>query len=414
MYRRYKLLLLPIAIFTVLFLPYLNVIPANDGSLEFLQSKQWLLGNNLISLMLDHPPVKLIILSFFFKLFGYQSTCYIGLLFGICGIIALYSIAKKLFDEKIALLSSILLSTSGLFIAVGLFSIRDFLMTIFILIAFAFYLYTRYALYAIFICLAVLTKETAIFFAASILLSDIFTKKAIKFISFTPILALVCYIGFIHFSGHHLWNDWNFSRTARDGSALTMMYNLLTLQIFNKYAYENWLHLFIFNFNWVYWILVIISFFHIKTAAMKKNLFPLGLFALLFISMVLSFQTFTINRYILPLLPFVYLFASFGVYQMKGKPIFITLLVTFSLVSLFLSVDPISNMIWQKTHLLGEDIYLNKSLDGDDGITYNMQYLVIMKKRTAMLQRGDCNLSPLIAYTPQTLSTFNIPTCMIQ
>jgi 4-amino-4-deoxy-L-arabinose transferase-like glycosyltransferase len=410
MSQRYKLLL-PLGIFAVLFFPFLGVIPSADGSLEFLQSKHWLLGGNLIQLMLDHPPFKLMIVSAAFKLFGYQSICYIGLFFGMVGIIATYYIAKKLFDEKVAFLSSILMATSGLFISVGLFSIRDFLMTVFILLAFAFYLNTRYALYALFICLAVLTKETAIFFAAGILFSDIIIKKNMRFSSFTPFIVLAWYFEFIHFSGNHIWNDWNFSKTANQGSAATMIINVLTLQIFNQYAYENWLHLFIFNFNWVYWIFGIISFFSIKTKEMKKNLAPIAVFFILFSVMVLSFQTFTINRYVLPILPFLYIMASFGIFNLKFKPFFIALIILISFVSLFYSVDPISNMIWQKTTILGENVYLNKSLDGDDGITYNMQYLEIMKNRTEMIEANKCTFSPIIAYNVETLRALDVTTC---
>src|SRR5579859_649116 len=251
--------LVPIFLFVILFTPSLFLIPGNDGALEFLFANQWYVGKNLLQLLSLHTPFKLILYSLFFKLFGFQSTGFIGLLFGIAGICALYFIGKKLFDEKVALLSSILLATSGLFISVGLFSIHDFLMTVLILIAFAFYLSSRYGFYALFATLAVLTKETAIFFAVSILISDLTFKKNVTIATFVPLIVLAWYVEFVHFSGYHLWNDWNFSSTAKDGSLLTMVNNLITLQIFNKFAYENWLHLFIFNFNWVYWIFALVS-----------------------------------------------------------------------------------------------------------------------------------------------------------
>jgi 4-amino-4-deoxy-L-arabinose transferase-like glycosyltransferase len=408
---RYKLLLLPIGIFVALFVPFLYVIPANDGNLEFKFANSWFIGNNRIELLSLHPPFKLILFSLFFKLFGYNSIGYIGLIFGIAGIIALYFIAKKLFDKQVALLSSILLATSGQYISVGLFGIHDFLMTVLILIAFAFYLNSRYLLYTIFICIAILTKETAIFFAASILISDITVKKNVSFVIFAPIVLLAWYVEFLHFSGYHLWNDWNFSNTAKDGSALTMIYNVVTFQIFNKYALENILHLFVFNFNWIYWIFVIVSFFYIKTKEMKKNLIPIGIFAFVFTLLVLTFQTFTINRYILPLLPFVYMLASYAVFKLKFPSICISLLLIASFVSLFFSVDPVSNLLWQKTPVLSENLYLNELLDGDDGITYNMQYLSLMKERTTRIEKGECGLPPLINNDTLTLILLNKNTC---
>ena len=97
--------LIPILLFIILFAPYLTVIPGNDGGLEYLFAYQWYKGQNLLHILSLHPPLKLILYSIFFKLFGFQSTAYIGLLFGIAGIYALYIIGCKLFNKKVALLS---------------------------------------------------------------------------------------------------------------------------------------------------------------------------------------------------------------------------------------------------------------------------------------------------------------------
>jgi 4-amino-4-deoxy-L-arabinose transferase-like glycosyltransferase len=410
-YNKIMFVLLPIAIYIFLYVPYLYLLPGNDGGLEYMFAHQWYLGNNLLQILSLHPPFKVMLFSLFFKLFGYQSTGYIGLLFGVIGIYTMYQIGKKLFDEKVALISSILLATSGLFISNGIFGIHDFLMTIFILISFLFYLDKKYAYYAIFATLAVLTKETAIFFISSILIADILIKKNVSFFTFVPLVVLIWYVEFVHFSGYHLWNDWNFSSTAKDGSLLTMVNNIITLKLFNKYAYENWLHLFVFNFNWVYWIFALVSLLFIKTTELKKELAPIAIFFATFFITVLSFQTFTINRYILPLLPFVYLFAGFSVMKLRFKPVFVTLLIIVSFLSLSQSIDPLSNGIWQKTQILGERVYLNHPLDGDDGITYNMQYLTLMSQRNTLIKNGTCKLPHLVDYDKQELKLFKISSC---
>jgi 4-amino-4-deoxy-L-arabinose transferase-like glycosyltransferase len=404
-------ILLPVVVFVILYIPSLTLIPGNDGGLEYGFAQQWYVGKNLLHILSLHPPFKLILFSTFFKLFGYQSTGWIGLIFGIAGIVALYYVGKKLFDEKVALMSSLLLATSGLFLSNGIFGIHDFLITTLILVAFFCYLDKRYIWYAVFASLAVLTKETAIFFALSITIADVLIKKQARFSIFIPLIVIAWYVEFVHFSGYHLWNDWNFSPTAKQGSLLTMINNIVTLKLFNQYAFENWLHLFIFNFNWVYWIFAFISLVFIKTTEIRKDLAPIGIFFILFFITVLSFQTFTINRYILPLLPFVYLFASYGVMKLPLKPVFTTLLITVSFLSLSYSVDPISNAIWPKTQVLGERIYLNHKLDGDDGITYNMQYLSLMQIRTDLLKSGDCKFPHLVAYDKQMLKLYDIKTC---
>ncbi len=400
-----------IAVFVILFVPYLFLIPGNDGGLEYMFAHQWYVGNNSLHILSLHPPFKLMLFSLFFRLFGYQSTGFIGLFFGILGIYTMYRIARKLFDEKVAIISSVLLATSGLFLSVGIFGIHDFLMTILILLAYLFYLDSKYIYYAIFASLAVLTKETAIFFAVSIVISDILVKKNVTFATFVPLVILAWYVEFVHFSGYHLWNEWNFSPTAKDGSILTMINNIVTLKLFNTYAYENWLHLFIFNFNWVYWIFAIVSLTYIKTTEMKKALAPIGIFFCIFRITVLSFQTFRINRYILPLLPFVYLFAGLGVSKVRFQPVFITLLIVVSFVSLSSSVDPLSNAIWPKIQVLGQSVYLKQKLDGDDGITYNMQYLSIMKSRTDMINQGTCNIPHLVDYDKLEIRLFKVKYC---
>jgi len=405
------LFLIPIVIYLILYVQYLFLIPGNDGGLEFMFANRWYTGDNILQLLSLHPPFKLILNSFFYQFFGYWSTGWIGLIFGIAGIYALYLIGKKLFDKKVAILSSLLLATSGLYLSVGIFGIHDFLITVLILFAFFFYLESRYIWCAVFVCIAVLTKETVIFFAVSILISDLFIRKRVKFETFTPIIVLIWYIEFLHFSGYHLWNDWNFSPEPKQGSFMTMVNNILKLQLFNKYAYENWLHLFVFNFNWVYWIFALGSFYFLKKKEILKTLAPIGIFFFLFLITVLSFQTFTINRYILPLLPFVYLLASYTAMQLRYKTVFISLLIIISLVSLTNSVDPISNLLWSKTAILDQNLYLNHTLDGDDGITYNMQYLTLMKERTAILESGNCSLPTLIRYDSQELTLFHITSC---
>src|SRR5258708_1320290 len=231
--------LLPISLYIILFSPYLFLIPSNDGNLEFILANDWYINHNRFWLLSLHPPVKYLLFSFFFQTFGYKNISFIGLFLGVAGIYALYLIAKYFFGEKTALFSSLLLAISGLYISVGIFSIHDFLITVFILLAYACYLYRLSVGYVIFASLAVLTKETAIFFPISIIIYEIFFKKKPTLTAFLPLVAFVWYLEYLHFSKNHLWNEWNFSNTAKQGSAYTMINNLVTFQFLNKYAYEN-------------------------------------------------------------------------------------------------------------------------------------------------------------------------------
>lgn len=402
-------LLVPIVLFTALFIPYLYLIPGNDGNLEYLFAYHTFQGDQLANWLLTHPPFKLLLFILFFNLFGYLSIGYVGLLVGVAGIVALYFISKTLFDEKAAIISAILLALSGLYMSVGIFSINDFVMTVLLLVAFSFYIRSNHVWYAVFASLAVFTKETAILFACSVVLTEFLFTRRVKLIHFLPFVILIGWMTYLQQTGHTLWNDYNFSPTADKGIIVTILNNLFTFQFLNQYAYGNWLHLFIFNFNWVFWLLAVFSFIVIDKLK-RKEFVVIGLFIAAFVFTILSLQTFTINRYTLPVLPFVYLFAGVTLSRMKFKYAVMPLVLCLALLSYFTSNDPLSNRIWPKTEVLGEKIYLNVKMDGYDGITYNNQYLEIMKRRTEMLQQGNCNLPHILAYDPLTLKLHHI-TC---
>jgi hypothetical protein len=103
---------------------------------------------------------------------------------------------------------------------------------------------------------------------------------------------------------------------------------------------------------------------------------------------VLSFQTYTITRYILPLLPFVYLLAANALVRLKVSYIVLSFVLLASIASLVSSNDPVSNVIWNKYQVFGDSFYIRKN-DGFDGITYNMQFLFISRQRNDIIQRGE-------------------------
>jgi uncharacterized membrane protein len=405
------LVLLPIFLFILLFAPYLFIIPGGDGNTEYKFALSLADGSALSAWLPYHPPFKLLLFAAFFHTFGYWSIGFIGLILGSIGIFALYTIANELFDKKVALLSSFLLGTSGLYLSVGLLSLNDFVMTVLILVALAWYVRSEYVLYSVFACLAVMTKETAIFFVLSVFFVQLLQKKKHIILFIVPIVFLVSWFVLINLLGFKPWNFYNFSPTADKGSTYTIMHNIFSLQIFNRYAYENWLHLFVFNFNWVYTLLACIGLMYLKKVKKRKELLVIGIFFLTFTTLILSFQTWTINRYTLPMLPILYLFASFGISKLHYQKILIGLVMVIAIISLSHSRDPISNRIWPKINLAGEPIYLNELINGGDGITYNAQYLNLMGKRTEIILHGNCVVPKLLVYDPNTLLKLGITRC---
>lgn len=236
-----------------------------------------------------------------------------------------------------------------------------------------------------------------------------------------PFLIFLGWLWFLHMTGHQPWNDWNFSNTAKQGSFYTVINNLLTFQFLNQYAYENWRHLFIFNFNWAFWLLALYGIWDIvksKKLAKNRNAFSIiFLYTVGYTIGALSFQTYPITRYILPLLPFVYLFAAVGFVSILDdvkteylKYLAGVVIVFIIITQLFTSNDPISNILWRKTNFLGENVYVS-TLGGPDAMTYNMEFLWAAKKRDQLIRKGYCSKDPDLEYRPQIFALLHIPLC---
>ena len=71
----------------------------------------------------------------------------------------------------------------------------------------------------------------------------------------------------------------------------------------------------------------------------------------------------------------------------KTVVVFLTVVVC---SSLFFSIDPVAKKIWGTTKILDERIYsLHQHLAGNDGITYNLQYFLIAKKRSQQIRQAS-------------------------
>ena len=260
--------------FFVLFMPAIGSVPFLDGNIDFIKSHDFYQGGfdqlfaNWNSV---HPPLKELLALFAFKSFGFSAFSYtlLGITTGIIGVAFYYKLANKLFGAKVAGLASLILSTSGLFLAVGVFALTDFILTVLIIITFYFYLHQKHLLLALTISLALLTKETAgVLFIAILLvetislLKEAFFKKlklsslAQLLLYFLPFATAIFWNYFLKLNNKNVWQDWSFSETNSKGTLYTIYINLISSSFLNKYAYQNWLQVFVLNFNWVYWAVI--------------------------------------------------------------------------------------------------------------------------------------------------------------
>lgn len=424
-----KVLILSVAIFSALLLPCINSIPYLDGNVEFRMSYDFYFGGfekykEDFSGSL-HPPFKLFVAAALFKILGFSAFSYnlIGLFFGIAGIIAVYLLAEKIFDKKTARISSLLLSAFPLFIAAGIFSLLDYILAILMAVSLLFFVKRNYLGYAVSSSFLVLTKEYGLILPCAIILVEIFyifaprkaghPEKPLNMLALlAPLAVSGAWYSFLNINGLGEWNGWNFSETGASGAFYTVLHNFITLNIFNKYAFQQWSQLFLLNFNWVYWAALFLGLGifvsdssnreKIKSDILAgdsrtKALMAVFVVFIVYVLCVLSFQTFTIPRYALGLYPLLIIFTAFSINKITDKFPFSKYFVyiVFFLVictSLFFSVDPVSRSIWPIINATdNNEVYdLIGTGGGPDAVAYNSQYLLLVKRRTdAILSEGQ-------------------------
>lgn len=407
-------------LFLCLLLPFLNVIPHRDGNVELSQTIDYMKGGfqMYFNNWAVHPPLKIIISSVLIKLVPLFPFSYniLGVVLGIIGIFGIYYFSLSVFTKKDAIITASLLAISPLFIANAIFGLRDYILTVFIIIALFFYIKRRYIIYAFFASLCILTKETglvlifAVLFVEAIFgVKQIFNRNFKPFINFIycliPLIPWALWVMFLSANHKGVWDDYVFSN-VRGGPFSVILHNLLSLSIFNQYTQEHWKQLFILNFNWILWLFIMLSvLLYLGKVFLKKNLLNeikkdrirartlmiIVTFFFFYLFTVLTFPTYTIPRYALPLIPFFVIFISLSITSIKNN--YVKLFILFSvysifLIALFFSADPVSAAIWKVRTIDNQSLYsLDRTIAGNDGITYNYQYLLLVKERTNLIRK---------------------------
>jgi hypothetical protein len=302
----------------------------------------------------------------------------------------------------------------------AIFGLRDYILTVFIIISLLSYVKRRYIIYAFFASLCVLTKETGLVLIFTVLFVEailgakqIFNRNYKSLINVTycliPFIPWSLWVLFLNANHKGVWDDYVFSN-VKGGPFSVVLHNLLSLNIFTQYTQEHWKQLFILNFNWLLWLFIIFSvLLYLRKVFLAKNLLneikrdkikiraliTIITFFFFYLFTVLTFPTYTIPRYALPLIPLFIVFISLSITSIKNN--YIQAFILFSvysifLISFFFSIDPISASIWKIKQVGNQNLYsLDQTIAGNDGITYNYQYLLLVKERTALIRGIEDN-----------------------
>src|SRR5438034_3497716 len=177
-------LLIPITIFSLLFLPFINTIPYLDGNIDFVQTYDFSTGgfhHYFTQWQSVHPPFKLWLADIFYSLLGIHAYSYniIGFLAVVLGIVAIYYLVEAIAGRLCARVSTMLLAISPLFISASMFYLRDFLLAVFVLSSLWLYSQSKYTLYAIVGSALVLTKETGLLLPVIVFSLDLVYMKKV-------------------------------------------------------------------------------------------------------------------------------------------------------------------------------------------------------------------------------------------
>ncbi len=429
------IVVLVVILYLVIVLPVVGKLPMLDGNTEFYETyhifTKGVAGYVQIWSSV-HPPLKGLMMALGFMLGGVSTTSYTlaGVLYGVVGIVSYMYMVKRLSNVVISSTAGILLVLTGGYCALTPNGLRDVLVIMYISGALWSYVNKRWICMGMCLLAAWFTKETLLLLPGAIIAVEclvwLIQRKKLAHI---PLWPLIVSIGVIALYGLWLWYlhqiggvGWNatdaiFSPYASKGPLYIMVRNVLTFGFLNMYAYENWVHMLVFNFHWVYVSVCVLGvMFVVRRMQLRERgeLFDLSnqihktyavivLFVLFYMVVVLGFQTFAIYRYVMPIVPFLYMATAAALWCMYTRIWLIgvslhVLVYVVALVGLYASVDPVTVYIWKKYTVLDQPLYNAASMHGgNDSIAYNAQYLQIMSKRDSLIRTAQETGGPVVS-----------------
>lgn len=123
-------------------------------------------GNGLTEYFFRHPPLYVLLSSFFYFLIGHypQYPSFISIIFSAFSLIPFFLITELLFGRKVGLLASLFLSIMPANLYYSTWIKQDAMLLFFFLMALYFYLKRHYLSAGIYLGIALLVKEFALFF----------------------------------------------------------------------------------------------------------------------------------------------------------------------------------------------------------------------------------------------------------
>jgi len=168
--------------------------------------------------------------------------------------------------------------------------------------------------------------------------------------------------------------------------------------------------IFFLNFNWVFWIVIIVGIFllFMKRTTIEKDtlnkLIPICIMGLAVIVFGCLYITYILPRYIVPIIPIIYLVSSVLIGDIEKKFFYRwnALLSVLLLIQCFVVIDPVMKSMYSSMPIGysgHERIYWVGNEDRfDDHIVYNRQNIYWSETIIEVLERAGYNGDMLIAF----------------
>jgi len=352
--RKYFLFLFVLVI--LLKLPTMSLDYYWDA-LTFASQAKYLSVNGLLSTppgYMVHFPFFTWLLAINYKIFGESPILshFIVAIFSFLGAYFTYLLGKFLYNEKIGIISSLLLFFSPIYFAISGQTLFDIPLTAMTIMTLYFALKKRFVLYIISASILVLTKEPGFLAIISLLFYLFIQKEKFRNILFhaTPLLFLF------------IWEGWNWLKTGsfllRSGTFAPYngFFMILIKGISNIYQ------IFFWNYNWILSIFLFISLYQNFFNKKKIPIQAIPLFLIVLIYWILF--TFApiplLPRYLLAVTPIFFIFSANSInFYFKNKVFLIFFIIIFLFISCYkfnwglkgFIQDPIfhSNIFYSKT-----------------------------------------------------------------
>lgn len=346
-----------------------------------------------------HVPVLQWSLAVLYNIFG-ESPALSNLviaIFSFVGAYFTYLLGKHLYGKKVGIIASLLLFFSPTYFAISgqvLFDIPLAAMTV---VALYYGIKRNFPLYLVSASILVLTKEPGFLVILVFVVNEMLKRKVNFKIKIKNVIAYSIPIVFLL-----LWWVWIWTQTGyflnRPDLKFPEMTPIFFIQKLSLIFYTS----FIWNYKWILTIFIFLIILKLKTKFITKENLPLIL-TLIFYALLFSIQI-LLPRYLLPIYPIFFIFASYSLVTLTKKWNYLIVLL---MIIFFVSCYRFN---WDVKGIVQDPAFHSRDLASLESGELSLDYLDMVETEKDALQYIFLNHpnSTIVTYFPFAYKTSSI------